>query len=266
MKPFTLSDLKPVPIGWRIGGPDFVGIGTAKAGTTWWYNLLLSHPQVVKNRLEAKELHYFEHFAHRKITEGIISIYKNAFASPEGGLCGEWSPGYLTYPFGIENLYATAPEAKILIILRNPIDGFYSKMNGDANGREKFYDFKGEKSYFYKTFDMYPRLILNSLYAVSLKKLLNYYNRWKILILQYEKCKLVPEEEIKKTYRFLGVDENYIPRSIQKPINKKSYVISKPDAFERKRLADYFLADVEIIKQMFPDEIDLSLWEDFREI
>ena len=30
----------------EVGAPDFVGIGVQKAGTTWWYTLMLSHPDV----------------------------------------------------------------------------------------------------------------------------------------------------------------------------------------------------------------------------
>jgi hypothetical protein len=50
-KPFSLDELKPLPEGWRVGEPDFVGVAAVKAGTSWWYSLLLDHPQIVENRL-----------------------------------------------------------------------------------------------------------------------------------------------------------------------------------------------------------------------
>jgi len=54
---FVRADLAPVPAHWRIGGPDFVAIGCGKAGSTWWWSLIDSHPHVVPNRLHQKELH-----------------------------------------------------------------------------------------------------------------------------------------------------------------------------------------------------------------
>jgi hypothetical protein len=36
----------PVPEGMRTGAPDFVGIGAAKSGTTWWFSLLMPHPEI----------------------------------------------------------------------------------------------------------------------------------------------------------------------------------------------------------------------------
>ena len=38
--------------------PDFMVIGTQKAGTTSLYNYLLSHPRIIPNS-GAKELHFF---------------------------------------------------------------------------------------------------------------------------------------------------------------------------------------------------------------
>jgi hypothetical protein len=29
---------------WVVGPPDFVGVGTQRSGTTWWWQLLCDHP------------------------------------------------------------------------------------------------------------------------------------------------------------------------------------------------------------------------------
>ncbi len=42
----STSPLRPSAPGERTGPPDFVGIGVQKAGTTWWYQLILTHPGV----------------------------------------------------------------------------------------------------------------------------------------------------------------------------------------------------------------------------
>jgi hypothetical protein len=36
-----------IPPGWYLAPPDFVGVGTMKSGTTWWWSVLKSHPDVI---------------------------------------------------------------------------------------------------------------------------------------------------------------------------------------------------------------------------
>lgn len=260
-RPFTLSDLKPVPPGWRIGGPDFVGIGTVKAGTSWWYSLLLEHPQVVHNRLKQKEPRYFVHFGYMGLSEDDIATYNRAFAAPEGSICGEWSPVYISHPLCIEYIAEAAPAAKILVTLRNPVDRVVSFLNEAAHG-SSHYNFNPEQRYVFDHFNIYPRAMLSSFYAADLRRLLGYFDRSQILILQYEKCKIDPRKEIACTYRFLGIDDNFQPQNIDRAVNKKDYRVPKLERAERTRLVDYFAEDVRLTTEMIP-EIDLSLWPDF---
>ena len=43
------------PKGWRESYPDIVGLGVPKAGTSWWFDIILSHPHVVPHRFYNKE-------------------------------------------------------------------------------------------------------------------------------------------------------------------------------------------------------------------
>lgn len=258
---FATPDLRPVPEGWRIGGPDFVGIGAVKSGTSWWYALLVEHPQIVANRLKKKELRYFVHFGHRGLDASDISTYCRAFAAPRGAVCGEWSPIYLTYPMCTGYLAEAAPTAKILVILRNPVDCTLSALNEAAHNTSRF-DFNGEREYVYNVFALYPRAVHFSTYAYGLGQLLRHFDRNQILVLQYEKCKADPWEEIARTYRFLGVDDRFLPRGFTRGVNRKDYIVPDLKPGERLRLAEYFADDVRVTLQMFP-EIDVALWKDF---
>ena len=262
LKPFTIADLKSVPEEWSIGKPDFVGVGVQKAGTTWWHSLLLEHPQVVNNRLEKKELHYFNHFHFQGLEQKDISLYHQAFARPEGTVCGEWSPSYLSNSICAKYLAEAAPNTKILILLRNPIDCMLSGLNQMLYARLKYFDFTPNQSYIYELFYLYPEGINSSLYAQSIKQLLRYFNRDQIILLQYEKCKINPQQEIARTYKFLGIDEQYQPQNIQRLVHKRKYVIPPLKPKERQHLAEYFTDDVRSTVKMFP-EIDITLWEDF---
>jgi hypothetical protein len=262
-RPFNINDLKTIPERWSCGkGPNFVGIAAPKAGTTWWYSLLKQHPQIVDNRLKKKELHYFLHFKHFGLDENQILTYRMAFAAPEGSICGEWTPSYLSEPFAIEYLKVAAPDTKILILLRNPVDQAISLINQNTNVFAPYFSLPAEKRYIYEK-QIYSRSIRQSRYASAIRRLLGFFDRDKVLLLQYEKCKLDPDFQIEKTYQFLDVDSKYKPQMIRKTVNQKEYLVSLPSVEERKRLASYYRDDVNQLIEIFP-EIDLSLWQDFK--
>jgi hypothetical protein len=267
-RPFTVKDFKPRHEQWKVGEPDFIGLGAPKAGTSWWYSLLKEHPQVVENRLGIKELHYFLHFNNDELDGSYFDTYKQAFASPRGAICGEWSTPYLNHPFCIESIAKAAPNSKILVLLRNPIDRMISHLNHVLLNRAKKFNLDSEKQYIFKTYSIYPEAILHSLYSFGLSRLLRHFDRSQILILFYEKCQTKPVQEIGRTYDFLGIDSDYIPEKNSSQINKQSYIIdtltNEERQEERQYLAEYFRNDVKVVKQMFP-ELDFTFWSDFVE-
>jgi hypothetical protein len=262
LSPFSSADFSSIPEGWTIESPDFVGIGTGKGGTSWWHSLILEHPQVVNNRLNTKELHYFDHFKHQGITSEAIEIYRSAFAKPEKSICGEWSPNYLCQPFCLEYLAKAAPETKILVMLRNPVDRTLSQINQSLSARMQYFNFNLEQRYVFEVYSTYPEAILHSYYGYGLRQLLRFFSREQSLLLQYEQCKTNPAREIARTYSFLELDAFYTPQNLKRAINQKEYLVSPLSSEERQRLANYFAEDVKVTIEMFP-EIDLSLWSDF---
>ena len=87
----------PCPPGMAVGPPDFVGVGVSKAGTTWWFSLVLAHPDV--HGPVRKELMYFNRFfLQRYRTQGCsdedLRSYHDWFPRPAGTVTGEWTPSY----------------------------------------------------------------------------------------------------------------------------------------------------------------------------
>ena len=104
--------------------PDFVIIGAAKAGTTSLYDLLTRHPHVECAAL--KELNYFD-----DDFEKGIEWYKSHFPSPRWkdgrrSITGEASPRYLFHPSVPERMAKVVPQARLIVLLRNPVDRAYS--------------------------------------------------------------------------------------------------------------------------------------------
>ena len=223
------------------------------------------HPHVKPNRLRAKELSYFHHFGYHELADTEIETYRAAFAAPEGEICGEWSPTYLSYPFVLDHLTTAVPTTKLLVILRNPIDRTVSNLNQLLSVRAAAIGLRGPAKNVFRVFSLFPEAVLQSRYAESLRRLHSLVPRSQILVLQYEKCKVAVAPELARTYRFLGIDDSFVPQGFHDAVNKRSYLLPQPTERERLKMAEYFSPDVAELKTLLPD-IDLSLWPEFDQL
>lgn len=252
--------LKALQDGWRVGGgPDFVGVGVPKAGTSWWYQLILEHPEVVPNRVGQKELHFFSHGLANRGCQSDTDLYRNCFARPSGALCGEWTPGYFSYPIAIDLLARTAPRAKILLLLRDPIERAISHIAQITRIRAKYLTSDKDRQYVFKTFCAFPEAIAASRYGSSARTLLRFFPREQVLILQYERCVANVEEAIARTYRFLGIDDSFSPPSSERRINASPRAIKDTNDMLNACLSSDLADEIAMLIDLLPD-IDLDLW------
>ncbi|MEC4894477.1 MAG: sulfotransferase domain-containing protein [Oscillatoria sp. PMC 1051.18] len=202
--------------------PDFIIIGVAKGGTTSLFQYLATHPNIAFST--AKETNYFyNHF-----DEG-LSWYKSYFPLQQwltnsNTLVGEASPDYFcrstTVPKRIENLL---PHAKLILLLRNPIDRAYSHYaHRRRKGAEKETDFKkvaiAEKkqlqeklSSFWENDTQKPTLscyhLATGLYIIHLQYWLEYFPPEQFLILKSEDLFSQPDQIVNQVTEFLELPQ-----------------------------------------------------------
>jgi hypothetical protein len=111
--------------------PDFLILGAQKAGTTALYAYLRWHPGIAGPSW--KEVSYFD----RHYGKG-DRWYRGHFPIHSGGrVVGEASPGYLFHPLAPERVRRTVPKAKLIVLLRDPVDRALSQYHHEvALGRE----------------------------------------------------------------------------------------------------------------------------------
>ncbi|HEU4677805.1 MAG TPA: sulfotransferase domain-containing protein, partial [Candidatus Paceibacterota bacterium] len=109
---------------------DFIGLGAQKSGTSWAYTCLYEHPAVC---MPQKELHFFSRPRFEEGKEWYEAQFKNC---APGKLRGEWSTSYLYSPDAPERIRSLYPNAKLLAILRNPIDRAYSQYRNAVRAGE----------------------------------------------------------------------------------------------------------------------------------
>lgn len=232
-----------------VAPPDFVGIGTQKAGTTWWYEAIRSHPGVYSRPDIHKERHYFDRFAIRRFAPEDSDRYQGWFPRLRGTLSGEWTPDYLNMPWVPELMSRAAPQAKLLVIFRDPVERIASGLAHVRRDRERV------------TPADYKDAVTRGFYHEPLCWWLRHFPREQFLVLQYERCLIDPVAQIRRTYEFLGLDP-FVPRMLQERINPSSDV-PKLDEETRRRLAELYRPDVEALCMCFP-EIELGLWPNFH--
>ena len=111
--------------------PGFLILGAQKAGTTALYAYLRWHPGITGPAW--KEVSYFDRHYRRG-----TRWYRGQFPLRAGDrLVGEASPGYLFHPLAPERVRATVPDAKLIALLRDPVDRALSHYHHEvALGRE----------------------------------------------------------------------------------------------------------------------------------
>lgn len=245
------------PASWRMGAPDFVGVGAQRCGTTRWFDLIVAHPRIEAPPATRKELHYFDRFHAGGFTAADAVEYGDYFPRPDGQLTGEWTPVYLAAAWVPAMLAQAAPEAKLLVSLRDPIERYLS-------GLQRHHRVAGATQAPLNA--MAPlEAFMRGFYHAQLTHLLAHFKRSRVLVLQYERCVHDPVDELRRTFAFLGVgDTDFAPADLDVHPNRQPEKPElHPDA--RRALVDAYAEDVSRLVADFP-EIDVSLWPNFARL
>jgi hypothetical protein len=227
--------------------PDFLILGAQKAGTTALYAYLRWHPALTGPAW--KEVSYFDRHYRRG-----ARWYRGHFPLRSGDrVVGEASPGYLFHPLAPSRVKATVPEARLIALLRDPVDRALSHYHHEvALGREPLTfeqaieaepertrgeeeRLSREPDYFSHTWWDYTYLARGR-YAEQLERWLAVFPREQLLVLASDELAAEPEQTYARVLEFLGAPghelESY-PR-----VYEQSYGEMQPDT--RRRLAEYF--------------------------
>lgn len=241
----------PTPPGWTVGPPDFVGVGTARSGTTWWDSLIHAHPGVARADGAPKEIHFFDRFWSGECTDADIAAYHACFARPAGRLAGEWTPGYMLDPWTPPLLRRAAPDARLLVLLRDPVERFRS---GRTLAENRL------------TVGASPRAAANAgfqrgIYADQLLRLWTAFPRHQVLVLQFERCVRAPVAELRRTFTFLGLDpEPASAIDVATVINESRGPKVDLGVEQRSTLVARYAPENRRLAALLGEELDLSLW------
>lgn len=180
--------------------PDFLGIGVQRAGTTFVHEALSDHPEICTP--DEKEVHFFDwHF------DRGLDWYKEQFeACTEDQVVGEVTPDYIASEEALDRIHQTVPEAKLFVILRDPVERAYSA----------YWLFKAKRypdRSFEQAIEDDPELVERGMYADQLRAVFDCFDADQVKIDFLAGMKDDDLAFVQDLYAFLDVEETFEPKT-----------------------------------------------------
>ena len=206
--------------------PNFLVIGAARAGTTALYNFLVQHPQIFMPQLKEPGFLMLEGtnldnpYSNRDYSITDLNTYQGLFADAQSThtAIGEATTGYLTSAGVIPRIQKYMPEAKLIVLLRNPIDRAYSEW-------ELLFRAGRETLSFAEVIAQEPKApqsdlpwnpderkyLRKGLYHAHLTRFYDNFDAEQISIHLYDDWRKKQLDVLSNIYAFLGVDPAFTP-------------------------------------------------------
>ena len=196
--------------------PNFLIIGAMKSGTTALYYYLEQHPEIYMSPV--KEPNFFSSQEQENAADAVTNIgtYQHLFRGGSGKKAlGEASHSYLYEPRAAAEIRRYVPEAKLIAILRNPIDRAYSHfLHMVRSGTEPLDDFAQalrEEEVGIHNERTSQDYIGRGLYYDQLKRYFGIFPQEQVRVYLYEDLSGAPISTVQDAFRFLKVDDSFVP-------------------------------------------------------
>ena len=202
--------------------PNFFIVGAPRCGTTAMYEYLRQHPDIFMPY--RKEPVYFGADLHKRVPtldeEGYLSLFRPGRNKRRRGEASVW---YLYSKTAAAEIKAFSPDARIIIMLRNPVDMIHSlHAHWLFTANEDIVDFaealaaepdrlRGER--------MPPRAVRPEglqyrtlgRYAPHVRRYLDTFGASNVKVIVFDDFKAHPADAFRATLQFLDVDPAFVP-------------------------------------------------------
>jgi hypothetical protein len=238
--------------------PTYLIVGAMKSGTSALYEYLVRHPLVARSTNE--EVHYFSLHYDRGFAwyrGHFPTVLRAAYARRRYGrrlITGESTPYYMFHPHASQRIASLLPDAKLLVVLRNPVDRAYSHYNHARQmGVEDIASFEDaleaeparldgevEKMLADPSYNSpahwHNSYLARGLYVEQVQRLFSLFDERQVLIHTAEELSSHPERVHVRAQEFLGLPVRRLSRYPRH--NVRRYPPMRPET--RRRLVEYF--------------------------
>jgi hypothetical protein len=204
--------------------PNFFLIGAMKAGTTSIYHYLGEHPEIFMSALKEPRFFAFDgrvSYSGPGDDEFIPVMSLEAYSSLFDGVCdekaiGEASTVYLYSPIAAACIRGRLPHARIVAVLRDPVDRAYSNYAYMVRrGYEPLGDFwaaaQAEKERIHKNWQPVWHYVNHGFYYGQIKRYLDVFPAPQIKVCLYDDLVADPVKFVQGIFCFLQVNETFVP-------------------------------------------------------
>jgi hypothetical protein len=203
--------------------PHFVIIGAAKSASTWLHLALRQHPAVY---MPGNESYFFEDPYYEE--NDLSALHAEIAPASADAVVGIKCPNYLCRAECAPRLAKHLPEARLIAILRNPVDRAVSQYYhliraGQIPMRPADSAFA---RYLTGQFDppFAQQLVMGfGLYSEGIANYRRVYPRERLLILTDLDMRDSSLEVFKRACRFLAIDDTFVPMGVSVPRNQGVY-------------------------------------------
>jgi hypothetical protein len=204
--------------------PNFFIVGAASSGTTSLYTYLKQHPEVFLPAL--KEPHYFAQlrpayeqrylFTYVTAEKDYLALFSRA---ADYKAIGEASPSYLWCPEAPARIHQAVPEAKIVILLRDPVERAYShylmNLREGLQYRPFFESLQEDWNRAQKGWGVSQLYVELGLYAEQVRRYLRTFGPAQVRVILFDELRRGAENRkstLAEIVRFIGADPRYLDR------------------------------------------------------
>lgn len=244
-----------IPSAWRLATqrfrqlPTVVIVGAQKAGTTQLYAYMVKHPRVMPGA--KKEVDYFSKQADRS-----VEWYRSRFplqrqVARKRAHVLEASPSYLPTPSALRQMKTVLPDARIVVLLRDPVSRAFSHYQHrktrhleSRSFEEAVADelrnnaFPPQRGVALRQ-DAAPMLdyVARGYYALQLELLLKLYARNRVLVIDSANLFADTNAACDRVFNFLGLDSFDVESS---KVYNRGYYKEKIDPCVAARLREHY--------------------------
>ncbi|HEY6975257.1 MAG TPA: sulfotransferase domain-containing protein [Chitinophagaceae bacterium] len=194
--------------------PNTFIIGVQKAGTTTLDEWLSQHPQIYCYE-SLKDVILFARF---KSMEEIVQRLKKEPASYKNQpVVLQSAVNYIFYPQFLASIARLNPKAKLIVILRNPVDraissyGYFKKMLRETRPMEEALTYQPKEVTEFTKNNSDFTYIEHGFYAKQIKNCLQYFPEQQLIVLDYNDLSKNPSALLYKLFSFLNIDTTFQP-------------------------------------------------------
>jgi len=185
---------------------SFAFIGSCRAGSSWFFEILREHPQVVLP--QNKGTLFFSN-----LYDMGVAWYEGFYPTRlDGRIAGEVCERYLSSPEALARIRGYRPDMRLICCIRNPYERAVSAWRFFVRNGVGMPSIAAEGI-------LHPDIFRNGYYATQLGVARELFPEHQLLVIVFDDLARRPEAVARQVYAFIGADPDFVPSSLRRRVN-----------------------------------------------